>query len=413
MTIYTLIASFLTVAIALSYLNACFLKMPMAIAMMSAALVFSLLFIILGKVPSLNPIEQHLLTILQGINFHTLLMKGMLSFLLFAGGLSIDLEYLLQKKWEIGLLASISTIASTFLIGTGIFFIFYGIGLPLPWLYAFLFGALISPTDPIAVLALFKSLKAPANLRVLLEGESLFNDGVGIVLFITLYQMLMQGSTPSFGETIFLFLREAIGGLLYGYVLAKIIILLMKSLEDFTMHILLTFLIVTGGYSLADTLGISGPLAMVVAGICIARYIKNTPHAQTIHQFWEIIDELFNAVLFFLIGMELIVLPINWSLWWLGLLIIPFVLGIRFLTVAIPLATLHRHKKSYWSLVSLLTWGGLRGGLAIALALSLPNSNPYRAYLIGLCYAVVCFSILIQGMTVKPLIQYVIKKQQT
>ena len=407
MDFYTIFAIIITIAIGVSYVNLRFIGMPMTIAVMFAALLISMILLISEHL-GFHTIGHRVVLLTNKVNFHDFLINGILSYLLFAGGLSINLQHLKSKKWEISILASLGTIASALLVGTATYYLLDFIGIKLDYIYCMLFGALISPTDPIAVLALFKALKAPKETSVLLEGESLFNDGVGIVIFLTIYQVAFQHVPPTFTSVSLLFLKQAIGGIAFGYIVGWIVIKLMKPISDVHMTVLLTLTVVTGGYAFADFLGLSGPLAMVVAGIVIGnigkqRYLSERQD-QYLAQFWEILDEILNAVLFLMIGFELLVIKIGGLQLLAGLLAIPLVLFIRFLTVSVPLAFMKHKRTEYWAMTVLLTWGGLRGGLAVALALALPVGD-YRQIILTMTYCIVVFAILVQGMTVKPLIK--------
>ena len=297
------------------------------------------------------------------------------------------------------------------LVGTLVYYLLSLLGVHLQYIYCLLFGALISPTDPIAVLALFKSLKAPKESSILLEGESLFNDGVGIVIFLTIYQVAFHGVPPTFSSVSLLFLKQAIGGIAYGYILGWITVRLLKPIHDSHMPVLLTLALVTGGYAFAEFLDVSGPLAMVVAGIVIGHLGRSSFLSDNqnnyLEQFWSILDEVLNAILFLMIGFELLLVKISGIELIAGIAVIPLVLLVRFITVAIPMGVMKQKKIAYWPMVSLLTWGGLRGGLAVALALSLPAGD-YRSIILTMTYCIVVFAIIVQGMTVKPFIRKIV-----
>ncbi|MBY0377905.1 MAG: sodium:proton antiporter, partial [Gammaproteobacteria bacterium] len=340
--------------------------------------------------------------------FHELLMDGMLSFLLFAGALNIDISHLQARKWEIGLLASLGTVLSTILVAALVYELVPLFGLQLSFIYCLLFGALISPTDPIAVLALFKSLNVPRQMSVFLEGESLFNDGVGIVIFLSLYQLAFNGQALSFASVSTLFVEQAVGGLLYGAGLGLLAYFLLKPIDDHKIEILVTLAIVSGGYALAQWLHVSGPLAMVVAGLFIGNqgryFYMSKKTRESLEIFWEVVDDVLNAVLFLLIGLELLVLDIHLSELLLALAVIPLVLIVRWLCVATPMAFFKRRQSYSPYMIYILTWGGLRGGLAVALALALP-AVAERQTILTMTYAVVIFSILVQGLTIRPLLR--------
>ncbi|MAZ39410.1 MAG: sodium:proton antiporter [Legionellales bacterium] len=410
MDFYTITAILITFSIGVAYINLRFIGMPMTIGVMFAALLTSGLLIFADAL-GFHALEHKAIVLAGTIDFHDFLMNGILSFLLFAGGLSIHLEHLKRQKWEISILASLGTISSAMLVGTLVYYLLSLLGVHLQYIYCLLFGALISPTDPIAVLALFKSLKAPKESSILLEGESLFNDGVGIVIFLTIYQVAFHGVPPTFSSVSLLFLKQAIGGIAYGYILGWITVRLLKPIHDSHMPVLLTLALVTGGYAFAEFLDVSGPLAMVVAGIVIGHLGRSSFLSDNqnnyLEQFWSILDEVLNAILFLMIGFELLLVKISGIELIAGIAVIPLVLLVRFITVAIPMGVMKQKKIAYWPMVSLLTWGGLRGGLAVALALSLPAGD-YRSIILTMTYCIVVFAIIVQGMTVKPFIRKIV-----
>jgi len=405
---YNAIYIILTFAVVIGYINHRYIHMQSTIAIMLASLMVSMVLIVIGQM-GFEGIEKFVELSLAKIDFHKLLMNGMLSFLLFAGALTVDINNLKKYKWEVGILATLSTIASAFLVGTAIYYILHWLGVNMDYIYCLLFGALISPTDPIAVLAMCKEIKAPSSLTTCVSGESLFNDGVGIVIFLTLYQVAFGGGTPTFGSVSLLFLQEAIGGIIYGVLLGIGGYKLMAGVKDHTIQILVTLGIVTGGYGLAEALGISGPLAMVVAGIFIGnrgrQFTMDKASRQALDTFWELIDEILNAVLFLMIGLELLIIHISRIELIAGLITIPLVLLIRYITVAAPMSLFKLKRKYVPHTVNVMVWGGLRGGLAVALALAIPPSNPYRNIILAMTYGVVVFAIVVQGLTVKPLIK--------
>ena len=402
---YTLSSIVLTLAIAIAYINHRYIKLQSTIAIMAGSLLISLVFILLQHM-GITSIANQTKTLLIQTNFHHLLMNGLLSFLLFAGSLTIDFSEFKSRKMEISLLATISTIVSTLLVAICTYYLLPVLHVQLPFLYCLLFGALISPTDPIAVLATFKQIGAPKKLAVCVAGESLFNDGVGIVLFLTIYQLTFNNIPVTFQNVSLLFLEQALGGMAYGIILGWVALRLSHAVKDPKIIILLTIAIVTGGYSLALAIDISGPLAMVVAGMFLGNKMgankTTTKRNDTLKVFWEIIDELLNAVLFLLIGFELLVIQINLDILWMTLATIPVVLMVRLLTVAIPMKALQLKRSHDPYTVTVLTWGGLRGGLAVALALSIPPS-PYRDIIVAVTYGVVIFSVVVQGLTIKPI----------
>lgn len=406
MSMYGLLSIIVTLAVLIAFINYHYIKQQPSIAIMSGSLILSLTLLLLNAFGL--PLSATLITSIKTFDFQNFLMKGLLSFLLFAGALTIDISQLRRYKVEIGVLASLSTIFSTLAIGCVIYYLLPFFGIPLPFLYCLLFGALISPTDPIAVLAMCKSIKAPSSLTTTIAGESLFNDGVGIVLFVSILSLISQESTLSIASVSSLFAREALGGILYGFILAKIIKKLMQSVLEINLLILLTLAVTTGGYGLANLLDVSGPLAMVVAGIILGNQDKlvneNQVKLQTqLKHFWELIDEILNAILFLFLGFELLVIELSPQFILISLASIPVVLLVRFLTVATPIKLFSKRKNYPTHFIKIMTWGGLRGGLAVALALALPPSG-HRPIILAMTYTVVIFSILIQGMTVKSLV---------
>ena len=411
MDLYLVAAVVVTLTAFFSYANTRWLGLPTVIGVMLGALVVSLLLIAFAG-PS-GPIRDHVVALVESIEFDDLLMQGMLSFLLFAGALHVDLGRLRNQAPVIGALALGGVIFSTFAIGTIVYYLLQAVGYPLPFLWALVFGALISPTDPIAVLGLLRQAKAPQKVETMIVGESLFNDGVGVVVFGVVASLLgsgghgseasSHGAEASAADIGVFFVQEAVGGAALGLVIGLVAYWMLKSIDDYSVEVLITLAVVMGGYALAGQLHTSGPLAMVVAGLFLgnrgrlfAMTEKTREHLDT---FWELVDEILNGVLFVLIGMEVLVLSFEAGHFLAAAIALPTVLVVRLISVAPPI-TLLRKRKGYprWT-VTLMTWGGLRGGISIALALSLPNTEE-RAIILFMTYVVVAFSILVQGLTV-------------
>lgn len=404
MNVYTSLSLLFSLAVFIAYINHRFIKIQMSIAVMSGGLFISLA-LLLAHAFGFSSIGIQAQQLIKQLHFRDLLIDGMLSFLLFAGGLSIKIEHLWQRKWEISVLAIFSTIASTFVVAG---LLYYSLGLlkvNLPFIDCLLFGALISPTDPIAVLAMCKSMQAPKLLEATIAGESLFNDGVGIVLFVTIYHITTMGGDTSFHSVLSLFAQQAIGGIFYGLLLGAAGRLLIGSIDDAELSILITIVIATAGYLFAQKLNVSGPLAMVVAGILIGNAQRQSAQSSyPVVQFWEIIDTILNTLLFLLIGFELLALPLNAWLYIASLLAIPLVLISRAVTVCLPISVFKLRKTYKPHTINILIWGGLRGGLAVALALSIPT-GAYQQWILAMTYGVVAFSIIVQGLTIKPLVK--------
>jgi len=396
-------ASCLVLTALLAYLNHRFIGLPITIGVMVSALLMSLGLVALDAMGIASGLRQYEESLLRSIDFSAVLIQGMLSLLLFAGALHVDLTELKAYRWQVGVLAVISTILSTAAVGYGTWIALPWVGLHLPLIYCLLFGALISPTDPIAVMGILKTAGAPKNLELVIAGESLFNDGVGVVIFSLLLGMLASGSAPTVDAGLGLLLREAGGGLLFGLVLGTITFWLLRSVDNYQVEVLLTLAAVTGGYALASRWHLSGPLAMVVVGLMVGNGGRALAMSDTtrhyIDLFWELIDEILNAVLFVLIGMEVLLVSFSVSIFIAALVAMGVTLAARALTVGLPVSVLKRAfklpKGSGW----VLTWGGLRGGISVALALSLP-SGPERDTVLTLTYCIVVFSILGQGLTI-------------
>jgi CPA1 family monovalent cation:H+ antiporter len=398
-------ASLLVLTALLSYVNQRWLKLPTTIGVMATSLALSLALVALDAVGVASGWHAREQALIRSIDFSELLMQGMLSVLLFAGALHVDVRSLRDYRWQVALLAFVGTAASTVVVGAALWLAIGAIGLPVPLLDCLLFGALISPTDPISVIGMLKSAGAPRNLEVVIAGESLFNDGVGVVIFTLLLGMLLDGGTPTWSHASALLLQEAGGGLLFGWVLGLGTSWLLRSIDHYQVEVLLTLASVIGGYALANHLHVSGPLAMVVAGLIVGGERRGaTASDPTRHQvglFWELLDDILNAVLFVLVGMEVITIhfPLRAGAAVLaGLAAVAITLAARWLTVGLPVMLAPRAFRLPAGAAGVLTWGGLRGGISIALALSIPP-GPWRETLIALTYCVVAFSILVQGLT--------------
>ncbi|WP_295673126.1 sodium:proton antiporter [uncultured Mucilaginibacter sp.] len=385
-----------------AYVNQRWIKWPPTIGIMVLALLFSILLAIVGKFdPALT---EKAVSIVASIDFQKALMNFMLSFLLFAGAIHINSNKLKKERWPIIILSTIGTILSTFLVGALSWYLFKFFGINIDFIYCLLFGALISPTDPIAVLSILKAAKIPSSLEIKISGESLFNDGVAVVLFISIAEIAKNGIADfHFFDLVKLFMQEAVGGLLFGAVLGYMGYWTLRSIDNYTVEILITLAIVMGGYSIAGFMHISGPLAMVVAGIITGNKVKDEVMSDItqdyLSKFWELIDEILNAVLFLLIGMEMLIIKINSIVFLIGMIIIVVVLLARWISVIIPVYFLKFWIDFEKNVVPILTWGGLRGGLSVALALSLSPAM-HKDEFVLVTYIVVVFSILVQGLTI-------------
>ncbi len=407
MSLFDIIAVLITLTALFSYINYCYLKLPTTIGVMLIGLVMSVALILL-KIVGLDFTTQAQL-IISEIDFNQTLMQGMLSFLLFAGALHINLDDLAKQKWLISSLATVGVVFSTFIIGTLFWLLLIWVDINLAYIYCLLFGALISPTDPIAVLAILRTVGAPKSLETKITGESLFNDGVGVVVFILVASIAIGGNDVTAGSVITLFLEEVIGGVIYGLVLGFITYWMMKQVDNYQVEILLTLALVTGGYASAIALHISGPIAVVVAGLMIGNHGRllamSSVTQEHLDTFWELIDEILNAILFVLIGLEVLILNFSFNILGIGMLTILIVLLGRFISVGLPVTLLRYRQEFSPHVIKILTWGGLRGGISVALALSIPAS-PEREIILSVTYCVVVFSILVQGLTIGKLIRW-------
>lgn len=411
MQLYTIITFIVSLAAVFAYLNYRFIKLPSTIGIMVLSLVSSVALVAFGKwTPGLF---SSVTEMVQSLDFYDLLINMMLSFLLFAGAIHINAAQLKKEKLPVIALATVGTVISTFLVGGLVYLLFHAFGRPIDMIYCLLFGALISPTDPIAVLGILKKARIPQSLEMKISGESLFNDGVGVVIFLTLLEIAHAGLDNVSGMQIsMLFLKEAGGGLLYGAILGYVGFLLLKSVDNYKVEVLITLAIVMGGYTFANMLHISGPLAMVVAGIITGNQGVELGMSDItrdyLGKFWELIDEILNAVLFLLIGLEMLVVQMDNTLLLMGLSGILVVLVARWLSVVFPVVVLRRIAGFERHAIGMLTWGGLRGGISVALALSLPIEM-YRNEFVTITYIIVIFSIIVQGLTIGKLAKRIYK----
>ena len=418
-SLFTAIGAVITLAAVFGYLNHRFLRLPPTIGVVVIALVASLGTIgIDAVVPSLG-IGGAVRTAILGIDFHEVLMKGMLSFLLFAGALHVNLGDLLSRKWAIGSIATVGVVLSTFLVGFAVYGVTQALGLPLALIYCLVFGALIAPTDPIAVLGILKTVKVPASLQAKIAGESLFNDGVGIVVFIIMTAIAVgsaHGGSITALDVVILFVRETLGGAALGLATGFLAYYAMKSIDDHNVEVMITLALVMATYGIASALHLSGPIAVVLAGILIgnrgSRFAMSETTREHVHTFWSVLDEMMNAALFLLIGFEVVALSLTGEVGILMALAIPIVLAARFVSVGTPLTLLGLRREYTKGAIPVLTWGGLRGGISVALALSLP-AGPEREIILAVTYAVVIFSIVVQGLTVRALVERVVSPDLT
>lgn len=390
-----------------SYLNLRYLKLPSAIGIMLLAMIVSISLVIAGK--SYPDMFTGFTDIIASVDFTEVLMGSMLNFLLFAGAIHISLHDLRKQRIPVMIFSTIGVIISTFTVGTILYFTFIVLGVTIPFIECLVFGALISPTDPIAVIGILKKASIRKSLEIKVAGESLFNDGVAVVLFAVLLQ-LARGSEVdlTFLHISGLFLQEAGGGLLMGLLLGFIASQGIKRINSYNVTVMITLAVVMGGYLVTRALHISGPLTMVAAGLVIGNYGKavamSVADKDYLDKFWELIDEILNAMLFLIIGFELLLIPNLQQYWLIGPLTILIVLLARFFSIWLPIKFVPNIGSFDARTITILVWGGLRGGVSVALALTIDDHLHHNLFM-AITYYVVVFSIVVQGLTVGKLTQ--------
>ena len=415
MTVFEISAFLIGLSALFGFLNHRFLRIPHTVGLVLMALAASMTVIAIDFfVPGTN-VERLIVDVLDQIDFHEALMHGMLSFLLFAGALHVELSAFRSRLRAIATLATLGTMISTLAVATGVWLLFGLFDSDLPFIWALVFGALISPTDPVAVLGLFKSVKVPETLQAKMAGESLFNDGVGVVVFTVVVGIAVASSSGGgelgAAEIAELFFVEVFGGALLGIFAGYVGYRAMYHIDEHNLEVLITLAVVMVTYAVAIRLHMSGPIAMVVAGLFIGdkgmKYAVSENTRDHLQKFWSLLDEILNSALFLLIGLEVLVIARSDTHVVLALLAIPLTLLARWLSIYIPIRLLGRWETFTQGAVPVLVWGGLRGGIAVALALSLP-ANQYKGTILTLTYAAVLFSIVVQGLSIKALVKRVI-----
>ena len=396
-----------------SYINARWLKLPGTIGIMSLAIIGSLITIIIDKV---DPNSAKYLTVLaKNINFSTTVLNIMLGFLLFASAFNLNTKRLKKEMRPVFVLSTVGVIISTAIFGSLLYYVIGLLDIEIPYIYCLLFGALVSPTDPVAVGAIITGSKLPNNLETIISGESLFNDGIGLVLFITLLEITQSGvNNIDFGKAVILFVQEVFGGIALGAVTGFLAHRLMKSINDFQTIVLVSFALVMLNSLAATFLHLSIPLAVVAAGLFAGGRsinVDNNDHShQALEKFWTLIDELLNTMLFVMIGLQMVNFPFLQHYWLSGMIGVVLILAARWASIMLPLTFLRRSLKVNYGSINILTWAGLRGGISIALALSLPASD-YRHFILSGTYFIVIFSIIVQGLTLNKVINATYKNQ--
>ena len=411
MTLFEIAAFLLCLSAVFGYCNHRYLRLPRTIGLVIIAMASAFSIVVVDLVFPALQAGAMVGSALRQVNFPETLMIGMLSFLLFAGALHIDYSELASRKGAISLMATVGVIISTLTIGALMWLVLKLFHIAIPFAWTLVFGALISPTDPVAVLGILKTIKVPKSLEVNIAGESLFNDGVGVVIFTIVLALASRGGQEAFGwrEVTELFAIEALGGAGLGIATGYIAYRAMRTIDEYNLEIVITLALVMVTYGIALRTHVSGPIAVVVAGLFIGnhgvKFAMSETTRQRLFDFWELIDEILNSVLFLLIGMEVLVLRFNADYVEAGLLAIPIVLLARLISVSIPILLLSIRGRGGFTrgAVPVLVWGGLRGGISVALAFSLPPSE-VKALILAVTYSVVVFSIVVQGLTVKALV---------
>lgn len=413
MDLFQISAALLSLAAVFSFFNYRFLRLPTTIGLMLIAMTTSLAMVAIGEL--FPAVEDRARAYLASIDFNKTLMHGMLGFLLFAAALHVNLADLKKQRLVIGVLATGGVLMSTVLVGGMLYAVMTLMGVEIRPIYCMLFGALISPTDPIAVLGILKHVGAPKQLEMKIAGESLFNDGMAVVAFLGLLEIASGTAGFDIQRLSLLFFQEAIGGVVYGLALGYVALAMLRKVDDYKVEVLISLATAAGGYALAYAIHVSGPIAMVVAGLFIGNEARagamSEKTREHLDDFWELMDEILNAVLFVLIGLELLIISFSGQSVLAGLLAFPVVLVARFVAVALPVSFMKRRRVFTPGAIRILTWGGLRGGVSVALALSLPAKLadgtlvPEREIVLSITYVVVVVSIVLQGLTIGPLLR--------
>jgi CPA1 family monovalent cation:H+ antiporter len=415
-TLLESISILVILAATFGYLNNKLFRLPMAIGLLLWALAASVsLLFVDAIVPSWGLGDSVRSAVLE-IDFSEALMRGMLGFLLFAGALHVGIDGLLEARRSVLLLATLGTMISTFIVGSISYYVFQVCGEPVPLIWCFVFGALIAPTDPIAVLGIMKSVGAPHDLEIRVAGESLFNDGIGVILFTVLLGVAAAGhgdhgemTAPAMLE---IFAVEVIGGIVLGLASGYFAYRIMRTLDEHNLEVLITIALVMGILLIAFRVHTSAPLACVVAGIFIGNHGREFAMSRATRQaldlVWEFFDEALNAILFLLVGLEVFAVSITGAHVLAGVMMIPVGLLARLAAVSLPIAMVGHSREQPSGVIRVLTWGGLKGGISVALALSLPEFEG-RSIVLAATYAIVVFSIVVQGLTMKPLLKSLAK----
>ena len=413
-TIFNAVALLVTLAAVFGYINHRWFRLPHTIGLVVIALAVSVMLLLADVMFPALGLEATVRRTLTDIDFEDTLMKGLLSFLLFAGALHVDLDALISRRWAISMLATVGIVTSTLIVAAVMFYVFSAFGFDVPLAYCLVFGALISPTDPIAVLGILKEVKVPGTLEAKIAGESLFNDGVGVVLYSVLVAVAVGGEHGDLRvvDAAELLVVEVVGGIALGLAAGYSAFRAMRSIDEHNLEVLITLSLVMATYALAATMHLSGPLAVVVAGLFIGnhgrRFAMSASTRDHIDTFWSLLDEVLNSLLFLAIGFEVVAITITGQIVGIAVLAVPVVLLARWVSVAGSITLLGLRREFVRGAIVVLTWGGLRGGISVALALSLPDS-PVKPVILATTYGVVVFSIVLQGLTIGRVVRAVVR----
>jgi CPA1 family monovalent cation:H+ antiporter len=408
---FLLITILVTICAAFSYINIRFLKLPPTIGLMLIALVSSLVIIVEGKINS--GFHIYIENLVKSIDFSSVLLNIMLSFMLFAGSIHVSAKQLKKQRSAVLAFSTLGVAISTFVFGSIIYFVFGLFSEEVNYVYCLLFGALISPTDPIAVLSILKGTKIPQEMEIVISGESLFNDGIGVVFFVTIMEIVKTGvENFSIGAVGVLFAQEVLGGLALGIAISYVAYFFIKKIDHYQTEVLVTLALVMCCDAIARKLHVSAPLAVVAAGLVFGNKVNHAAMSDKAidygNKFWELIDDFLNAMLFVLIGLQLVVMPFSMNYLGIGLIAIPILLLARWVSIVLPMAFMKNKELYNLKTAKIITWGGLRGGLSVALALSLPE-NHYKELIVVVTYVIVIFSIVVQGLTTERLVKSIYK----
>jgi monovalent cation:H+ antiporter, CPA1 family len=409
---FSFVAALLSLAAIFGFINNRFLRLPASTGVLLIALIVSILLLAVDPLVTGHPLGETARHVLGTMDLPGALMNGALAFLLFAGALHVDIQELWSRKWTVGLLATTGVLLAVSILGGTMWLVFRVVGHPLPFIWCLVLGSILAPTDPVSVVGLLKRLGLPTGLRTIFAGESLFNDGVGVVVFGALLGIATGGAGMISGAAIATtFLTEAVGGSLLGLVTGWVALWMMRRLDDVDLELLISLALATGTYSLAQALHLSGPIAVVVAGLAMGSNRGRNAMSEATHRhvmtFWSLIDELLNTLLFLLIGVEIVAVPLGWSALGAAALAIPLALAARAVSIFVPSQIFRLKETASFGPMALLTWGGLRGGISVALALNLPEGE-VKSVLLPVCYAVVIFSVVVQGLTMPAVVRRVL-----